>query len=129
MIKVQVSPLVLAAALGFLGPAALMDDAENEEAVDGLWARSGDASSAPEELGEEIQFFSVDDRTMLDSGTQMTEVLSAAEPGSPLIQHFEWDGAVVERTFHSLGDSLEVRTRVLGNESPLEFVDFFTRLG
>jgi hypothetical protein len=116
--KLQVSPLVLAAALGLLGPAALEDG--DESRVSGLWKRAGRGTEPPEPnppggLGDRIEVLTLEDRVLLDDGSG---TLSAApgtwETRSPdlLVQRVELEGATVVREFASTTDGLVVEVRI-----------------
>src|SRR5690242_13843453 len=103
--KVQVSPLVLAAALGLLGPAALADE-ESDDQVSGLWKRrpmTPTAKGAPQrDLGERIELVTVEDRVLLDDGSG--QLLTAAGTWTTiqpdlLVQTIAVDGGRIVREF------------------------------
>src|SRR4029453_16734236 len=70
--KLKVPPVVFAAALGLLGPAALDDSEEGaDRGVDGLWKRS---AGSPDEaragaLGDRIEVVRIEDKVLLDDGS------------------------------------------------------------
>lgn len=127
--KVRVNPLVLAAALGLLGPAAL--DEESPGPV-GLWRRDGDDPPAPSGLGERIEVLAIEDRFFIDQGlgTGLEDAgrWTRLDDGA-LIQELQVDGARVRREFRAEEDSLSVRTQIEAEGSRSEREDRFKRLG
>ncbi len=135
MIKLTTSPLVLAAALGLLGPAALIDDDEDVDLA-GMWSRVQEQDSAMRQgsavqlgqLGERIQLLPVDDSYLLDEGTAHSTSTSHWTTGAVVHQELEIDGVEITREFRPNGDELTVRTIVSQGESTHEYTDLFTRI-
>lgn len=115
--KLKVPPVVLAAALGLLGPAALEDsDESSERGVSGLWKRatgSPDGAKAGA-LGETIEVVRIEDKVLLDDGSGRLEGGDGNWTVGPdsLVQWLEVAGAHVVREFALDGDSLTVEVRV-----------------
>lgn len=128
--KVRVNPLVLAAALGLLGPAALDDE---QPGPVGQWRRE----SQPKEteggqLGERIEVLAIEDRYFIDDGLGM----GLADAGTwtrmadgALVQELSTPGTVLRREFRAEDDSLAVRTVVDVDGQQREQELRFTRLG
>ena len=133
MFKLRVNPLVLAASLGLLGPAALADDEDREDAA-GLWRRDADLSEAPAaaaRLGEQIEVIRVDDRVLLDDGLGTGAASKGTwtrMDGPDLSQELVVADARVRRDFHVEDGALEVVTRVEHDGATAEFRDRYTRL-
>lgn len=134
MLKLRVNPLVLAAALGLLGPAALEEEEANAGPV-GLWLRSPGADpsapSAAGELGERIEVLALEDRFFIDDGLGS----GLADQGSwshlkdgALLQELRVDSGRVLREFRAEADGLAVRTRVEQDGSSIESISRYTRL-
>jgi hypothetical protein len=135
MITINASPLVIAAALGLLGPAALSEDEETEE-LGGLWERSvqtstvdADVSELPGQLGARIQLLPLDDRYVLDEGNGRDSGLSSWSIEPVVQQELNIEKAEVTREFHADGDALEVRTVVSQAGETVRYVDTYTRIG
>jgi hypothetical protein len=137
MITINASPLVIAAALGLLGPAALSEDEETEE-LGGLWERSvqsstveadADVSVLPGQLGARIQLLPLDDRYVLDEGNGRDSGLSNWSIEPVVQQELNIEKAEVTREFHADGDALEVRTVVSQAGETVRYVDIYTRIG
>jgi hypothetical protein len=135
MITINASPLVIAAALGLLGPAALSEDEETEE-LGGLWERSvqtstvdADVSVLPGQLGARIQLLPLDDRYVLDEGNGRDSGLSSWSIEPVVQQELNIEKAEVTREFHADGDALEVRTVVSQAGETVRYVDTYTRIG
>lgn len=135
MIKINASPLVIAAALGLLGPAALADDEETEE-LGGLWERATEAAAAaaeasvmPGQLGDRIQLLPLEDRYVLDEGNGRDPGVSTWSVEPVVLQAFHIEDAEITREFHTDGDALEIRTVVSQDGETLEYTDTFTRIG
>ncbi len=128
--KVRVNPLVLAAALGLLGPAAL--DEETPGPV-GLWRREGGAPDASaDQLGERIEVLAIEDRFYFDEG-QGTGLADAGTwtrlADGALVQELALGSALVRREFRAEEDILAVRTLVQSDGERHELEARFTRLG
>lgn len=128
MIKVKANPLVIAAALGLLGPAALMDD-EEDAGLGGMWQRSPTSSidQQPARLASQIQLLPIDNRYVLDQGT------ASGPQGSwttkpPITQIVREDGVSISRQFTMDGDDLTVRTVVDQDDQRVEYTDVYTRI-
>jgi len=130
--KIRCNPLVVAAALGLLGPAALADDELNESrGVEGLWTRVEPAEAAMRSaaLGDQIEMIPVEDRLVFDDGT------GVHDDGSHWIrldarlvrQELVVDGTRVVREFRADGDELAVRTQV-GDDEHAAWLDRYTRI-
>jgi hypothetical protein len=135
MITINASPLVIAAALGLLGPAALSEDEETEE-LGGLWERSvqtstvdADVSVLPGQLGARIQLLPLDDRYVLDEGNGRDSGLSSWSIEPVVQQELNIEKAEVTREFHADGDALEVRTVVSQAGETVRYVDTYIRIG
>lgn len=135
MITINASPLVIAAALGLLGPAALSEDEETEE-LGGLWERSvqsstvdADVSVLPGQLGARIQLLPLDDRYVLDEGNGRDSGMSSWSIEPVVQQELNIEKAEVTREFHADGDALEVRTVVSQAGETVRYVDTYTRIG
>jgi hypothetical protein len=114
--KLKVPPVVFAAALGLLGPAALEDSDEGtERGVSGLWKRAGGSPAGPTTgaLGDRIEVVRIEDRVLLDDGSGLDEAGGTWTVGpDSLVQSLEVTGAHVTREFALDGDSLTVEVRV-----------------
>ena len=136
--KLQVSPLVFAAALGLVGPAALEESDENP--ISGLWRRSPapdpvpnirvqgsdsvQASSGARDqaesgfLGDRIEVVTVEDRVFFDDGSGRLDgdagTWTAVRPDL-LVQHTSVAGTEIVREFLAEGDTLVVEVRVERN--------------
>ncbi|NOY25926.1 MAG: hypothetical protein GXP62_08655 [Oligoflexia bacterium] len=137
--RIKVSPLVVAAALGLLGPAALADDDDADVSrigdLGGVWERSGQPRpSSRLHLGQRIEMIPFDDRVLLDDGLSGTGLSgmqgqwSTDDSGSHR-QELVVDGLNVTRSFRADGDRLDVRTIVLGEHGAQTWLDTFTRQG
>jgi len=134
MIKINASPLVIAAALGLLGPAALFEDEDIEE-LGGLWERIpvgesivSEVSLLPGQLGERIQILPLDDRYVLDEGNGRDAGVSTWSVEPVILQALNIEDAAITREFHPDGDALEVRTVVSQEGEVLKYVDLYTRV-
>lgn len=135
--KIEAHPLVVAAALGFLGPAALAEDEDDTPTgFAGLWNRVDNQSVAAAQpsgdlrLGPELEVIPLDDRLILDDGT--TEDASWTLQGSGVAtQELLVDGARVTRELtHEATDdreTLEVRTTVHQGSERTVLFDSYTR--
>jgi hypothetical protein len=128
--KLRVNPLVLAAALGLLGPAAL---AEEEQGPVGLWQRATPPQeSKGDRLGQRIEVVAVEDRVFIDDGLGMgladSGTWTQLDDGG-LLQVVAQGDTVLRREFRVDDDSLAVRTRVESADGRLDYEATFTRLG
>lgn len=108
--KVAVNPLVVAAALGLLGPAALVDDDEPAAGVVGTWTRAGQSTDSPAELGRTIELIPVDDLLMLDDGSGTAAAWTRVDDGARQI--LQVGETRVQRTLRLDGDALALESRV-----------------
>lgn len=131
--KISAHPLVVAAALGLLGPAALTDDDALDDALDGLagtWslddeaepegpcpAERADCADGPLdpalvaslELGPTLELIPVEDRVLIDVPSQGS--LSWSRDGEVAAHHeLRIDGAHITRSLAVEGDALRLRT-------------------
>lgn len=128
--KLRVNPLVLAAALGLIGPAALEE--ENYSPV-GLWVRATPPQeSRGDRLGQRIEVVAVEDRVFIDDGLGM----GLADSGTwthlddgGLLQVVDHEGTVLRREFRADEENLAVRTQVVSDDGLLDYEATFTRLG
>ncbi|MEC7946321.1 MAG: hypothetical protein VX265_02065 [Myxococcota bacterium] len=111
--QVTASPLVVAVALGHLGPVALVEDGELDGGVIGTWTRvtDGPSPAASTDLGRTFVLFPVEDRLVLDDGS------GAAAPWSRLddtaaVQEVISEGVQVRRTLTLDGDALAFEAHV-----------------
>ena len=133
MLKLRANPLVFAAALGLLGPAALADDEEETEVRGpaGLWQRSATADGAAATLGDRIEVIQVDDAVIFDDGSGVLSydqgTWTHGDEGA-LRQELVVGDAVVTRAFRVEGDALEITTVVSSGELTSEYSDRYQRL-
>ena len=109
--KVAANPLVVAAALGLLGPAALIEDDAPIQDVAGIWTRSSDAQSSAADLGDSFELIPVDDQLMLDDGSG-SAVLWTRLDDDAAEQELLVDGSTVRRTLRLDGDALALVAHV-----------------
>lgn len=131
--KLEVHPLVVAAALGLLGPAALADDESDQPTgFAGIWSRVSKASEAPTagggalQLGEELEVIPLDGRLILDDGSREDASWTIGPTGTAT-QVMVVDGTRVTRELTQAGQVLEVRTTVHGGAEPTVLLDSYTR--
>jgi hypothetical protein len=115
--KLKVPPVVLAAALGLLGPAALDDSEEGaDRGVDGLWKRAPGTPDAEREgaLGDRIEVVRIEDKVLLGDGSGRLDENAGSWTVRPdsLVQSLDVGGAQVVREFALDGDHLTVDVRV-----------------
>ena len=115
--KLKVPPVVLAAALGLLGPAALDESEEGaDRGVDGLWKRSPGAPDGEREgaLGDRIEVVRIEDKVLLGDGSGRLDENAGSWTVRPdsLVQSLDVGGAQVVREFALDGDHLTVDVRV-----------------
>ena len=127
--KVIVHPMVLAGALGLLGPAALTDDEPTPtEGLAGCWSRSVPGNGSPL-LSDDIEVIPVADRLIIDSGLELSHdtnrwVLSDTNHAR---QELMIGDTLVIRDFTSDGGNLSVRTVVRTPGEHTEYTDHYTR--
>lgn len=123
--RIDAHPLVVAAALGLLGPAALADD-DPQAGLGGIWAREAFGTPAhPAALGDTIEVIPLEERFVLDGPVEQGEWTRMSEECA--VQTLRIGEARVTRWFEAMGDSLVVRTEVRGDEGDLSFVENFSR--
>lgn len=130
--KLRVNPLVLAAALGLLGPAALEAEEDADSPV-GQWRRSDPGGDFfPGRLGEQIEVVAIEDRVFIDDGLGA----GLADRGTwtrsddnALRQDLSLASQHVSREFRAEQGALAVITRVEEGGELREFRDVYTRLG
>jgi hypothetical protein len=121
-VKLKVPPVVLAAALGLLGPAALDDSDERaDRGVSGLWKRAnGSPGALPTggakagALGDRIEVLRIEDKVLLDDGSGRLDENSGSWTvgADSLVQLLDVAGVQVVREFALDGDHLTVEVRV-----------------
>ncbi len=132
--KLEAHPLIVAAALGFLGPAALADDDDGQSGLAGIWsrvsqARSGAAStSLAVGLGAELEVIPMEDRLILDDGGDAGagQTWSLADDGGARLE-LDVGGARVVRELKQDGDALQVRTVIDDAGERTVLLDCYTR--
>ena len=130
--RIKVNPLVVAAALGLLGPAALAEEDESEErGLAGVWQRKSDPRDQTRiGLGDRIEVIPFDGTVLLDDGQP-----GAAAPGEwtvdgpQALQELVVDGARITRRFQADGDQLAVHTTVDAPDGAHTWSDTFVRQG
>lgn len=124
--RIDAHPLVVAAALGLLGPAALAED-DPVEGIGGEWSREGAAPAAAASLGASFEVIPVEEHFVIgglegeDQGTwtRMSEARA--------VQVVSLDGREVRRSFAAEGDVLVVRTHVQAEGAEASYVERFNR--
>lgn len=128
--RIKVSPLVVAAALGLLGPAALAEEDErDDQGLAGVWQRKRDGrASSPLQLGDRIEVIPFEGTVLLDDGAQGPRGDWTVQ-GDLARQELVVDGHRVTRQFHADGDELAVQTTVEAADGPHTWSDTFVRQG
>lgn len=129
--KLKVNPLVVAAALGLIGPAALAEEEDDAHrgSMAGMWRRSGEAPPPVDAgLGEEIQVVELEDRVMLDDGVGGPQGTWTVMPDGGQ-QELLVEGRRVTRTFAAHGDRLDVLVTVEHGDQRHEYHQVFQREG
>ncbi len=128
--KLKVNPLVVAAALGLLGPAALADDDvdADDSSISGLWKRSDRADApAPGRLGDSLQVLSLDGSVVLDDGSNAPQGTWALDTDGPALQELVVDGRRVVRRFEARGDRMDVHTTVQCDRGEVQYTETWVR--
>lgn len=130
--RIKVNPLVVAAALGLLGPAALADEDEREDrGLAGVWQRKGQAQPACKVgLGDRIEVIPFEGTVLLDDGRP--DLAARGEwtlDGPQAQQQLCVDGAQVTRRFLADGDHLAVHTTVATDGGERSWSETFVRQG
>ncbi|MFT4979577.1 MAG: hypothetical protein ACI8S6_005489 [Myxococcota bacterium] len=136
MIKIKTNPLVLAAALGLLGPAALADDDDDGDMIGGMWQRSLGTDSTtetlpssplPARLGHQIQLLPVENAFVIDDGNHGPNGCWDTQDG--VVQILQSDAGRVTREFSTAGDALTVHTIVnCSGTEEIVYTDVYTRV-
>jgi hypothetical protein len=115
--KISAHPLIVAAAFGLLGPAALIDDDAAEDTIDdmrGVWCRA-EATAPPADplldLGPRFEVIPVEDRLVVDTLAQGSGTWSRAGEDAAHTQ-LQLDGATITRSLSCAGDVLQLTTVV-----------------
>lgn len=128
--KIKVSPLVVAAAMGLLGPAALAEDDEQQrDGIAGVWKKSGaERPSSPiAPLGTQIEVIPFEGRVLLDDGVGGDQGEWTHDDEGPAMQTLCVDGSRVTRTFRVDGDMLAVHTTVGDDHDGPSWTETFVR--
>lgn len=130
--KLNASPLVVAAALGLLGPAALADDDVEDTGVAGVWNRVPDGTAtaeveAPSATAARIELIPFEDRLLVDDGTTATAWQRQGDAGA--MHELVVDGATVRQTLAMEGDHLVVETTVTRGDAHDAWKTAYTREG
>lgn len=128
--KISAHPLIVAAAFGLLGPAALADDDVGEE-LGGTWERADDGPPPADpllDLGPRFEVIPVEDRVLVDIPALGS--LSWAREGElgARIQ-VEVDGATLTRSLSCEGDALQLTSVLDRDGQRLAWRSSYTRAG
>lgn len=128
--RIDAHPLVVAAALGLLGPAALAED-DLPTGLVGEWARSSGAESAthPQSLGDRIEVIPVEENFVLTTVEPSDQGSWTRLSDGYALQVVVLGDLEVRRSFSADGDTLVVRTEVQGSsdDPSRSFVENFSR--
>ena len=129
-VRVDAHPLVVAAALGLLGPAALADD-EPARGLGGEWTREGHAEKREASLGASFEVIPVEEHFVLGGAEPADQGTWTRMSEDHAVQVVALGSLEVRRSYEADGDTLVVRTRVhSGTGGPEEsFVERFNRRG
>lgn len=130
--RLMVNPLVLAAALGLIGPAALAEDEDKNDQGDrlaGVWQRRAGGEQSSLALGDRIEVIPFDGSVLLDDGASGPNGAWTLDDAGGASQQVSLDGRQVVRHFSAQGDTLDVQTTVLGEEGSTTWSDTFVRMG
>lgn len=128
--RLKVNPLVVAAALGLLGPAALSDeDEEAPKGLAGVWHRRGGGERSPLPMGDRIEVIPFEGTVLLDDGAHGPNGLWTLATPSQASQELRLGETTVRRTFEVDGDSLAVRTTVTDALGTMVWSDTYERMG
>ena len=126
--RIDAHPLVVAAALGLIGPAALADD-EPPTGLVGEWERE-EAPSHPESLGTRIEVIPVEEHFVLESSDPVDQGSWTRLSDGYALQIVVQGDHEVRRSFSADGDTLVVRTEVRPAQEDVgsrSFVESFSR--
>lgn len=128
--RIDAHPLVVAAALGLLGPAALAED-EPMSGLGGEWARTGEAAATVASLGESFEVFPVEEHFVIGGDDATGQGSWTRLSDERAVQIVSMGDLEVRRSFAAEGDTLVVRTDVQGDAGGCarSYVERFNRLG
>ncbi len=126
--RIDAHPLVVAAALGLLGPAALADDETGpgrDGPLSGVWSRAASAEVA-DTAGARLELIPVEDRLLVDAGDDGAATWTLLDDGRAQLRV---DGPEhrLERTLAVEADRLVVSTRLCQNGTCVEFDEQYRR--
>jgi hypothetical protein len=131
--KIEVHPLVVAAALGFLGPAALTEE-EDGVGMGGVWSRISQDRHGPQAaadgvvLGSQLEVTPIEDRLILDDGESLDVAATwSLDDQGRAHQELVVDGYRVVRQLKQDGDALQVRTTIDADGQRTVLLDCYTR--
>ena len=126
--RIDAHPLVVAAALGLLGPAALADD-EPVSGLGGEWARTGDAPAGAVSLGATFEVIPLEEHFVIGGLNGEDQGTWTRMSDQRAVQVVLVDGVEVRRSFAADGDVLVVRTHVQDthNGDTRESIERFNR--
>lgn len=129
--RIDAHPLIVAAALGLIGPAALADD-EPPTGLVGEWARDsgGEAPGHPEALGTHIEVIPVEEHFVLGGSGPVDQGSWTRLSDGVALQILVQGDTEVRRSYSADGDTLVVRTEVRPSCQDLNahsFVESFSR--
>lgn len=117
--KIGAHPLIVAAALGLLGPAALAeDDAPSDDALEGIagqWVLAGQGSAAPlSEAAPALEIIPFEGRLLVDDGGTSPTAAPRSWVVEPAGATETWSaaGRTITRRFTVDAEGLHVTTRV-----------------
>jgi hypothetical protein len=129
--RIDAHPMVVAAALGLLGPAALADDDLSvdtaSQGVSGVWSRT-DAAPQGDTAGARLEIFPMEDRLVVDAGTDGAAMWTPLDDGRAQLR-IETGAQSLERTLAVEADQLVVNTRLCQDGTCVEYSETYTRTG
>jgi hypothetical protein len=126
--RIDAHPLIVAAALGLLGPAALADDGP-VTGLGGEWTRTGEAPADAVSLGRAFEVIPLEEHFVLGGFDGEDQGSWTRLSDQRAVQVVHLDGVEVRRSFAADGDVLVVRTHVqdVQNGASRESVERFNR--
>lgn len=126
--RIDAHPLVVAAALGFLGPAALADD-DPAVGLGGEWMREGTPAVGEGSLGESIEVIPVEEHFVLGGAEGADQGTWTRMSDERALQVLSVGDLEVRRSYAADGDTLVVRTHVHNDVDGYDasFVERFNR--
>ncbi len=128
--RIDAHPLVVAAALGFLGPAALADDdfGDAEGQMAGVWTRMSTTANTAvaATAGARLEIIPVEDRLVVDAGSEGASMWERLDDDRAELR-LEQDSAHIVRTLRIQSDNLIVNTRVCHDGTCVEFDERYDR--